>query len=199
MIYKPGYDPGNGQQLVKDVTRQYALGNGRLVNLSSKTGTTNQGAVKVLNLGKRAGVHALAAIKIGDTATPGDNQKLSTRVEYPLQEIGSTDVSGKTFSWHDLVDDTGGTITFNADNTGTVTNSGTTESFNWNIGPDTTTNTEAGTAGGNEAYNTLHITWSSDSSTDVLYRTAGSTNFIVASFNDGGFPTETTASVLTLQ
>lgn len=116
-----------------------------------------------INLGNNANSGLGAYINPYATGGP----VLRTRYTYGMSVLTAGDVSGKTFSVTDLVHPGGGSITFNANGTGVLTNAGTgqNEDFTWAIGKAVPAN---GTTSGVDYGNTLVISWP-DSTTEYLF------------------------------
>lgn len=84
-----------------------------------------------MNLGNNANARLSAIIQPANNTYPG---RILSRYQYNLRNIVSADVSGKTFSFTDLVNVGGGIVVFNTDGTGTFTETGgVAENFNWSI------------------------------------------------------------------
>jgi len=141
-----------------------------LVSLSANTNTlaSSAGPRLVVNLGTHAG-DQLRAVFVVDNLTTNTPLTMTTRRQYNLEEIVAGDISGKTFAFADIQGDGSGTVTFNANNTGSVTESGSTQSFTWSIDADALTDFAYSAAG--HQYTTLLLNWP-DGSQTVVYRSA---------------------------
>jgi len=168
-----------------NLSEQTVTGFPTTVNFSSNDLAGTSGANIVANLGSQAGTGLRAVFRV-DNLTNLSPQSVKTRAQYNLQELVAGDVSGKTFTFTDMLpNDQGvfesGTVMFNANLTGSITVPGEgTFDFDWSIGADTITNAAWGGTG--HQYNTLILSWA-DGENDVIYGTdLGNGSFIIGDY-----------------
>ena len=107
-----------------------SIGEGIVDNSTIFWADSTDGSVSIsINLGSNANAGLGAVLK---PYTPY-GMAVRTRYIYDLSEIVAADVSGKTFTFTDIVFPESGTVTFNADGTASFTDSFGQESFNWTI------------------------------------------------------------------
>lgn len=123
---------------------------------------------------------------------------LRTRYVYALSEIVASDVSGKTFSYNDLVFPDSGTVTFNADGTAVSSDSSGQESFTWAIGPAIPANE---ITSGVQSHGTTLVLTFSDGSKDYIFAHKSGGAIIIGGYNldSTGSYSENIAGILTPQ
>lgn len=212
----PGNNAANGGNI--DVYSNSSGGIAKSKDHLLQTTTVLTGALKVngsVNTGENFASHVSTTIginlgnnansKLGAVINPNNAtypNRMMTRYVYNLRDVTAGDVSGKTFSFTDLVFDSTATIVFNADNTGVFTETGASpDPFTWSIEAAVPPANEAGITSGVSSYGTTLKLTNADGTVDYMFVKELGTSFIVAGYYilaDGTFD-ETWAGLITPQ
>jgi hypothetical protein len=163
-----------------------SINTGQIDNSTTFWGSSNHGSVSIgVNLGQNANGF-LGAVLLPNKA--GGTGTIRTRYIYPLSEIVSADVSGKTFVITGLVTTDTETVTFNADGTGTIVGSGGSENFTWEIAAAVPSNEI--TSGVANYGTTLKLTWPQSGEVEYVFASKTGGSMIVGTYvvdSNGGF------------